>query len=569
MLNLKFFFQKSCLAVVVCCVLPFTVSCGDGKDPILTSVSSVSIDKPTLYMGISESQVLKAIVMPESATNKNVTWKSSNTSVATVSAAGEVKAISIGSATITATTHDGGKTASCELTVSADAPVGALVVYPDPGDLSDVEHLSKSDKFKVEARRVNASEFQESFVYMTDNYWVDTYFGGESRKQSHASFTHLSFEDTEIDVRVISQIPINSVKIHPLNYNIEPTVEGNQITFRMTKQQKISVEINNRLHPLFIFTDKPEQPNTAATYYYGPGVHRIGLQKELGSNESVYIAGGAVVEGSFLIRKGAEGVKIQGRGVLSMGEWKHESAEDYLYLRTVASIYSAGTKNTKIEGITITNSCGYSTALNNEHGINENNEFRNLKIVCWNGNTDGIWVNGKNITVEDCFIFNNDDIFMSHNLNGATIKNIVCWGGPWGRLYWGGAYEDVKGLVMEDVEMIGKESGIEIFLVNASPRTTVLENMTFKNIRIEDAPRVNSYNKQMFINLNSGSHRISNWTFENITVDILNEEGGKINATTEPIKNITFTNVTMGGKHLTKASDGNITISGDATVTFQ
>lgn len=453
-------------------------------------------------------------------------------------------------------------------TCSKPDPSATLVVYDSPGDLTSVEHLSKSDKFTVEARTTNSTEFIESFVYMTDNYWVDTYFGSESRKQSHASFSHLSFENIEIDVRITSQIPISSVKIHPLNYNIEPTVNGNQITFRMTKQQKISVEVNDRLHPLFIFTDKPEQPNTAATYYYGPGVHHIGLRKELNSNESVYIAGGAVVEGSFVIKQGAEGVKIQGRGVLSMGEWPHTTTA-YLHLMTVASIYSAGTKNTKIEGITIANSCGYTTALNNDHGINENNEFRNLKFVCWNGNTDGIWVNGKNITVEDCFIFNNDDIFMSHNLDGATIKSIVCWGGSWGHLYWGGAFRDVKGLVMEDVEMIGKESGFEVFLVAESTRTTVLENMTFKNIRIADAPRVSDYNKQMFISLTSGSHRISNWTFENITVDILNPEGGIINATTEPIKDITFRNVTIGGKRLTSAADGNITVSGNVTITFQ
>lgn len=56
---------------------------------------------------------------------------------------------------------------------------------------------------------------------------------------------------------------------------------------------------------------------------------------------------------------------------------------------------------------------------------------------------------------------------------------------------------------------------------------------------------------------------------DNITVDILNPEGGKIDGTTEPIKNITFTNITIGGKRLTKASDGNITVSGSATVIFE
>ncbi|RRD54788.1 Ig-like domain-containing protein, partial [Tannerella forsythia] len=56
---------------------------------------------------------------PATATNKKVTWTSSNTAVATVDGSGTVKGIAPGTATITVKTVDGGKTATAAVTVKA------------------------------------------------------------------------------------------------------------------------------------------------------------------------------------------------------------------------------------------------------------------------------------------------------------------------------------------------------------------------------------------------------------------------------------------------------------------
>ena len=86
------------------------------------NVTSVSLNKTTLALDVGSTQTLTATVAPSNATNKTVTWKSSNTNVATVSN-GIVKAIGAGNATIIATTVDGGKTATCIVTVNAPAAV--------------------------------------------------------------------------------------------------------------------------------------------------------------------------------------------------------------------------------------------------------------------------------------------------------------------------------------------------------------------------------------------------------------------------------------------------------------
>ena len=73
------------------------------------------------------AETLIATVLPANATNKTINWISSKPSVATVSSNGTVAPVAIGSATIIATTVDGGKTAICNVTVeSPDVPVSSV-----------------------------------------------------------------------------------------------------------------------------------------------------------------------------------------------------------------------------------------------------------------------------------------------------------------------------------------------------------------------------------------------------------------------------------------------------------
>ena len=88
--------------------------------PATVSVSGVKLDKTTLALFAGDSATLTAAVTPENATNKTLTWTSSNTAVATVDQSGKVTAVAPGTAAITVTTNDGsGKVASCPVTVTA------------------------------------------------------------------------------------------------------------------------------------------------------------------------------------------------------------------------------------------------------------------------------------------------------------------------------------------------------------------------------------------------------------------------------------------------------------------
>lgn len=97
-------------------------------------VASVSLDRPAIEIGVGESATLIATVLPEDASNKTVSWKSDNESIATVNG-GIVTAVAPGLAKITVTTEDGGKTAACVITVVSGA-VGVSSVSLDKQELT-------------------------------------------------------------------------------------------------------------------------------------------------------------------------------------------------------------------------------------------------------------------------------------------------------------------------------------------------------------------------------------------------------------------------------------------------
>ena len=111
-------------------------SCGKKKQKTIP-VTSVSLDNDRLDLIEGETAQLTATVLPENATNKNVTWSSSDESIATVDQNGNITAKSAGNTTVTVTTEDGSKIDTCEVTVTENTiPVTGVTLDKDKLELA-------------------------------------------------------------------------------------------------------------------------------------------------------------------------------------------------------------------------------------------------------------------------------------------------------------------------------------------------------------------------------------------------------------------------------------------------
>jgi uncharacterized protein YjdB len=88
-----------------------------------TAVTGVSASPTSASISVGATQQLTATVSPSTATNKTVSWSSSNTAIATVNSLGLVTGVGAGSATISVTTQDGGKIATASVTVNSVSTV--------------------------------------------------------------------------------------------------------------------------------------------------------------------------------------------------------------------------------------------------------------------------------------------------------------------------------------------------------------------------------------------------------------------------------------------------------------
>ena len=101
-------------------------------DPILVTKITLSPASPKLKVG--QTQAMTVVIEPQTATKKDVTWKSSKPEVATVANDGTVTAHKAGTAEITATAEDDSKvSATCQVTVTDDTTTGGGTTPSQPG----------------------------------------------------------------------------------------------------------------------------------------------------------------------------------------------------------------------------------------------------------------------------------------------------------------------------------------------------------------------------------------------------------------------------------------------------
>lgn len=148
------------------CFYSIEFSIGEGSSPINRSVTGVSLNKNTLTLETGKSETLSATVNPTDATNKNVTWSSNNTSVATVNSSGAVSALAAGNATITVTTVDGSFTANCAVTVQ---PASLETVYVTSVELNKNSLSLEAEKNETLTVTINPTNATNKNVTWSSN----------------------------------------------------------------------------------------------------------------------------------------------------------------------------------------------------------------------------------------------------------------------------------------------------------------------------------------------------------------------------------------------------------------
>jgi fibronectin type 3 domain-containing protein len=334
---------------------------------------------------------------------------------------------------------------------------------------------------------------QKLQVLMSDVNYRTMYDGDwmkEENKNRTFSFVNLDNHKTGkgLTFRIVKKFGNNSasVKIAPRSYGYTPTMNGGkEVTFTMNEDSKyISINFEGTdnqtgskkwiRHMLCIFVDpkeanKPakggsgvvEYSNTASAtalsnasvIYFPAGYHNLrnytngGLVNSDGvitikSNQSIYLEGGAFVEG--IIKRTAYGdvnQKIYGRGIWTGRQyyWKNHpshSGPEYGQLIEIGN-------NATVQGIM------YMESPN--HGlVGRNVAVDNVKFLGWHSNHDGIRV-GEGSVIRNTFSRAVDDHFYNF---GITVQNCVLWAGHNGSILtygWGGDYKkDANGNILYD-----------------------------------------------------------------------------------------------------------------------
>ncbi|MBR0531926.1 MAG: Ig domain-containing protein [Bacteroidales bacterium] len=212
-------------------VVGFFSGCGkeEPKEPATVSVTGVSLNKSSINLTEGSSESLTATVSPDNATNKAVSWKSSDAAVVTVDGSGKVTAVKAGSATITVTSSDGSKTATCSVTVAVSTvPVTGVTI--DKTEISIVE--GESQKLSATVAPDNATDKKVTWTSSDNNVaTVDGSGNVTAVKAGSATITAKAGDKTATcSVTVTAkEIKLESIAVEPATKQVK---EGE--TFELT-----------------------------------------------------------------------------------------------------------------------------------------------------------------------------------------------------------------------------------------------------------------------------------------------------------------------------------------------
>ena len=425
-----------------------------------------------------------------------------------------------------------------------------------------------------------------------------------------AAFSQFSFSG-KVHVAVTVQRAFDRVDIRPKNEAIEYAVENQTIHFDVERPCKLSIELDGDIkRPLFLFADPPEKrvrkPGDKNVRYFEAGkIHEAG-EIVLASDETLYIAGGAIVRGRIRAQN-AHNVRILGRGILDA------TGRDF----KTNMVRLSGCTDVEMSGVTLLNSYGWTLVPMKSKNV----KIDNVKIIGWRDNDDGIDVVGcENLAVTNCFVRTKDDCIAIkaspgyfeegesglQDVAGVAVINTVLWNAEWGNAVEIGfelQTNSIRDILFKNCDVIHVQSG-GVFTIHNGDWATV-ENILYEDIRVED-PRDKLVEFRIGLSIYSGDcpreyhrqnpnrkrsplgqwmpvsgddvgkyagrrGRIRNVHFKNVQVT-----AGKMprsyligyDDSEHSVRNVIFENVRINGRHIARPQDGNFTIENATGIRF-
>jgi len=498
-----------------------------------------------------------------------------------------------------------------------------LIVYSDsPG-------ATPSEFYKIRVRsEASKGVWQPVFAHITRSLYSQAKIptrGSDivmEHYQKHMKDWSHTYGNIEMDAPVEVEIskadgtPIKTAVTHPIIRAGKATVKDGKAYFTLDKPAPITVDIDGQMdgqntgagyagppihtvslfaHPIF---DKPSptdpgvvvvkpgakpptDPTTYRTLYFAAGVHDLGRNIKVYENKHYYIAGDAVVYGTFnnLGSESGKNIKIFGVGTISGDHLKH-NLYDPAYLNAAKkpsssewkSICIENAENVVVEGVCVANSANHSINLVAGTGKNDTNKVtfvRWAKAITWRANGDGV---GSAHVVEDCFLRTADDC----SYMKGDRRRCVFWKDVNAAVFHMANIPSKFPIVIEDCDVLYLRNknpgavGSAVFAQRGEGLSGQQKvNVLVRNIRIEDTFPTT----QVFVLFSESDSVIgkasrkdnpkvgssySGITFQNITaaansiVGLRNVLRGSKDA---PWSNITFDNVVIAGKKLTSLKD--------------
>jgi hypothetical protein len=463
-----------------------------------------------------------------------------------------------------------------------------LVLYEGPKSLKDAadEDMKTANEQQRDFSLMHSTKTMvqvngyDSYVYETNVNHNRKWFGDYLPTQSRTPITYFDFEGIANITVTVPEIDLETVKISPLSYGIEPVIDtaNHTVSFTITQPDNYTLVFNDSpSRALHIFANplevNPPKDGDKDVVYIGPGEWNI-ESIILEDNQTLYLAGGAVVHG-VIQSNYAKNIKVEGRGILDGSQfdgWAGKTA--------MVPLKFDFCDNVQINDIIVLNPNAWVCQAN----TSTNGVIDGIRIISSRPNGDGITLQScNNYLVQNCFVRSWDDSLVVKNYTGdskdITFKNNQLWTDLAQSMEIG--YETNKGkkadavisnINFEDITVLNNFHKPVISVHNADDAT--ITDINFKNITVENAQMGSGDGDEIPYLIDFNIAQSTSWSttkdrgqIRNVTIDGVNVLSGKFNASrihgfdeTHTVENITIKNLTILGEKITSFEQGKFEI---------